>query len=249
MKILLLDIETAPNVAYVWGLFKENIPLARMIDSGYVLCWAAKWLGDEKVLFDSVHQSKPKTMLKRVHKLLDEADAVIHYNGTRFDIPTLNKEFLLHKMNPPAAYKQIDLLTTTRARFRFASNKLDYIAQQLGVGQKHKHEGFELWVKCMNNDAEAWATMEEYNKQDVNLLEQVYFVLRPWIRNHPNLGVYDSSGDVPTCPACGSAELNKRGFSYATTGRYQRYQCRACGHWSRDRTGISNQPLIVSDKA
>lgn len=248
MKILLLDIETAPNVAYVWGLFKENIPIQRIVDSGYVLCWAAKWLGEDEVMFDSVYQSRPKTMLKRVHRLLEEADAVIHYNGTRFDIPTLNKEFLLHKMTPPSAYKQIDLLITARGRFRFVSNKLDFIADQLGVGTKHKHEGFELWVKCMNNDPEAWKTMELYNKQDVNLLEQVYLVFRPWIRNHPNTGLY-SSDDGNQCPACGSGNVVRRGYAYTSTGRYQRYRCSACGHWSRARSKADNQPQLVSDKA
>lgn len=248
MRILLLDIETAPNVAYVWGLFKENIPIQRIVDSGYVLCWAAKWLGDDDVMFDSVHRSRPKRMLQRIHRLLDDADAVVHYNGTRFDIPTLNKEFLLYKMTPPSAYKQIDLFQTAKSRFRFVSNKLDYIAQQLGVGKKHGHEGFELWVKCMNKDAEAWKIMETYNKQDVQLLEQVYYLFRPWIKNHPNAGLYVSDV-LRCCPACGSDRLTRRGFSTTTVGRYQRYRCSNCGHWSRDRAATGSSPKLVSDKA
>lgn len=248
MKILLLDIETAPHIGYVWGLWQQNIGLSQLLESGYVLCWSAKWLGDDKVHFDSLQHSKPKTMLRRVHKLLDEADAIIHYNGTRFDIPTLNKEFLLHRMGPPSSSRQIDLYSTAKSRFRFASNKLDYIAQQLGVGKKHKHEGFELWVKCMNGDKEAWATMEAYNKQDVNLLEQVYYIFRPWIRNHPNIGLY-GEWDSIVCPSCGSDSLTKRGFAYTTTGKYQRYCCDACGHWSRDRRGVVRVPNLVSDRS
>jgi len=128
LKILLLDIETAPNVAHVWGMWQQNVGLPQLIDSGYVLCWAAKWLGDSDVMFGSVVKDGPKRMLKRIHKLLGESDAVIHYNGTKFDIPTLNKEFLLHGIEPPAPYQQIDLLRTARSKFRFASNKLDYVA-------------------------------------------------------------------------------------------------------------------------
>jgi DNA polymerase elongation subunit (family B)/predicted RNA-binding Zn-ribbon protein involved in translation (DUF1610 family) len=248
VRLLLVDIETAPHVGYVWGLWQQNIGLSQLLESGYVLCWSAKWLGDDDVMFDSVHRSKPKKMLKRIHALLDEADAVVHYNGTKFDIPVLNKEFLLHGLTPPSSYKQIDLYNTAKSRFRFASNKLDYIAQQLGVGSKHKHEGFELWVKCMNNDADAWATMELYNKQDVNLLEQVYYLFRPWIRNHPNTGLYSDNGSV-VCPACGGESLVRRGFAFTTTGRYQRYRCGTCGHWSRSRSGVDQQPQLVSDKA
>ena len=46
-------------------------------------------------MFDSVHESKPEQMVSRVHGLLDDADVVCHYNGKKFDIPTLNREFLL----------------------------------------------------------------------------------------------------------------------------------------------------------
>lgn len=244
MKTLLLDIETAPNVAYVWGLFKENIPLARIVESGYVLCWAAKWLGESEVMFDSVHKSKPKKMLKRIHELLDEADAVVHYNGNSFDIPTLNKEFLLHGMMPPSPSRQIDLLVTARKRFRFLSNKMDYVAQALGVGKK-KNTSFELWVACMNNDAEAWAKMEEYNRGDVEILAGIFEVFRPWVRGLPNAALYSSEAGSH-CPACNGSRLIRRGFAYTTTGRYQRYHCQDCGHWSRDRLGISNQPGVVS---
>jgi DNA polymerase elongation subunit (family B)/predicted RNA-binding Zn-ribbon protein involved in translation (DUF1610 family) len=247
MKILLLDIETAPNTAYVWGLFKENIPLQRIIDSGYVMCWAAKWLGEEEMFFGSIHHSRPKTMLKAIHRLLEEADAVVHYNGTRFDIPTLNKEFLLHGMNPPSTYKQVDLLNTARQRFRFTSNKLDYVAKALGVGKKTDHAGFQLWVDCMAGDPAAWGEMEEYNKNDVVLLEEVYYKFLPWIKGHPNTGLYEGAEDN-TCPNCGGTHLVKRGFSFTVTNKYQRYQCRDCGTWSRSRKNITTDVKLVTER-
>ncbi len=247
MRILLLDIESAPNTAHVWGLFKQNISISQLMDSSYVLCWAAKWLGDDYVYFDSVHRSKPKQMLKGIHQLLSEADAVIHYNGTRFDIPTLNKEFLLNGYAPPASYKQIDLLKTAKDRFRFPSNKLDYVAQSLGVGEKHKHAGHELWVKCMAGDDDSWKVMEEYNVQDVVLLESVYHKLLPWIKNHPNIALYDGQ-EEETCPNCGGNHLIRRGLAHTIVGTYQRYQCNDCGTWSRDRKNIKKQPKLTQDK-
>ena len=249
MKILLLDIESAPNTAHVWGLFKQNISISQLMDSSYVLCWAAKWLGESEIYFDSVYKSRPRKMLSRIHKLLEEADAVIHYSGTRFDIPTLNKEFLLYGFAPPATYRQIDLLLVARNRFRFPSNKLDYVANALGLGQKHKHAGHDLWVQCMNNDAEAWATMEEYNKNDVVLLEGVYGVFRPWIKNHPNHGLYrdnDSVEDV--CPNCGGTHLRKRGFTYTAASKFQRFQCNDCGTWSRSKKAEKLVNNITNDR-
>lgn len=232
MKILLLDIETAPNTAYVWGLFKQNISISQIVDSSAMLCWAAKWLGEEQVMFKSVLDGKKK-MLKDIHALLDKADAVVHYNGSRFDIPTLNKEFLEAGMSPPSPYAQVDLLKTARQQFRFPSNKLDYVGRALGLGKKVSHEGFELWIKCMNRDKEAWARMKEYNIQDVMLLEKVYYRFLPWIKKHPNKAVHGNAEHV--CPSCGSEHLQRRGFNLTQAGKYQRYQCNSCGSWSSER--------------
>ena len=241
MKILLLDIETSPNTAHVWGLWQQNVGLKQLLESSYVLCWAAKWLGEKEIMFDSVHQSREKTMLKKIHALVNEADAVIHYNGTKFDMPTLNKEFLLQGFNPPAPYKQIDLLRTMRSNFRFPSNKLDYVAQRLGLGSKTSHEGHELWVKCMAGDENAWKTMEKYNKQDVVLLEQVYNRVLPWIKHHPNRNLFSAEA---VCPTCGSSALQKRGTAVTTTVRYQRYQCKDCGTWSQSSGSLSKSVSV-----
>lgn len=232
MKILLLDIETSPNTAHVWGLWQNDVSISQLMESSYVMCWSAKWLDEKKVMYDSVHESDAQTMLEGIHALLDEADVVIHYNGKRFDIPTLNKEFLLAGLNPPSPYKQIDVLLTVKSQFRFPSNKLDYVAQRLGLGQKHHHEGHMLWVKCMAGDAKAWKTMKTYNKKDVVLLEKVYKRVLPWIKNHPNRAQY-TEHDPQSCPNCGSGKLAKRGFSVTAAGRWQRYQCQGCGAWSK----------------
>lgn len=243
MKLLFLDIETSPNTAYVWKLFKETIPLARLIDSSEVLCWSAKWADEKKVMFDSIYHSSPKRMLQNIHKLLEEADAVVHYNGKSFDIPSLNKEFLLYDFPPPAPYKQIDLINTARSQFRFTSNKLDYICQRLGLGKKSDTD-FQLWVDCMNKEPEAWKKMEKYNKNDVLMLENLYYKLLPWIKNHPNVGLY--SEDENVCPHCGGKHYQKRGYSYTSTCVYQRYRCNSCSSWFRSRKNIIEKERYVN---
>jgi DNA polymerase elongation subunit (family B) len=175
-----------------------------------------------------------KKMLNQVHKLLSEADAVIHYNGRRFDIPTLNKEFLEAGMKPPATYKQIDLLDTAKKEFRFPSNKLDYVAQRLGLGKKFEHEGHMLWISCMNNDPKAWKRMELYNRHDVTLLGRLYDRLLPWMKTHANHNLYSEAPEC--CPNCGSTRFQQRGLAMSKTLSYQRYQCQGCGSWFRSRT-------------
>lgn len=235
-RILLLDIETAPNRVYSWGLWNQNIAINQIEEPGYTLCFASKWLGEKDINFSSTFHDGKENMVEDAHRLIDEADAVIHYNGTKFDIPILNSEFVTMGLRPPSPVTQIDLLNTMRKRFRLSSNKLDYVARQFGLGGKVSHKGMELWRECMAGDKKSWKTMQEYNIQDVVLLEKLYYKLRPWITNHPNLALFSVDNAGPVCPNCGGTHLQRRGTYYTATLTYQRYQCQDCGTWSRERT-------------
>jgi uncharacterized protein YprB with RNaseH-like and TPR domain len=240
MKILFIDIETSPNTAHVWGLFDQRVGLNQLMESSYILCWAAKWNKVPGVHFSGIYEDKPASVVKAAWDLLDEADVVIHYNGKKFDVPTLNKEFLLLGFPPPSPFKQIDLYHVVRRKFKFPSRKLDYVAQQLGIGKKHKHEGHELWVKCMAGDEKAWRRMKIYNKQDVVLLERLYKHLLPWIEQHPNHGLYVDS-ERPVCTNCGSKHVQKRGVEHTKTQTYQRFQCMKCHTWMKGRFKIGDR--------
>ena len=234
-----MDLEVAPNTAHVWGIYDQNISINQLLESSYTLCYAAKWYGNDKLYFKSVYKHGKDDMLQSIHALMDEADAIVHYNGSRFDIPIIHKEFLLNGMSPPAPSKQIDLLQVARRQFRFVSNKLDYVSQALGLGKKVAHEGHELWIKCLNKDPQAWKTMEKYNKNDVVLLENVYQRFKPWIKNHLNLSVLSEDGLV--CPNCGGKHHQKRGYAVTTNAKYQRFQCQGCGNWFRGTKSISHK--------
>lgn len=232
--ILHLDIETAPHKSYVWGLFKQNVSINQIVEPGYTLCWAAKWHGTDKVLFE---KRTSKNWLNKLHKLLDEADIVVGYNSKKFDIPTINREFFMAGLKPPSPYKQVDLYQTVRSQFRFASNKLDYVVQQLGLGGKVQHKGMELWKEVMANKSDAWKEMKEYNKQDVVLTEKLYTKLLPWIKSHPVVGE-----DGYRCPSCGGVHVQSRGYMKTKICTYRRYQCQDCGTWSRERLAEKDAP-------
>ena len=243
MKILYLDIETAPNKGSFWGLFKQNISIEQIDSPGYTLCWAAKWDDERAIHFSSIHVDGERNMLEKVHALLDAADVVVHYNGTNFDIPILNKDFLNNEMLPPNSYRQVDLLQTVRRNFRLTSNKLDFVANYLGIGGKLPHKGMGLWNGCMAGNEADWRKMERYNKQDVVLLPKLYNKLLPWIKNHPNAALYhdvvDKNGDpIESCTNCGSTHLAKNGMEHLNTQSYQRYRCMDCGTPLRGRSTV-----------
>jgi DNA polymerase elongation subunit (family B) len=251
VKILSIDIETAPNTAHVWGLFKQNIGINQVLDTGRVMCFASHWLGTKKpIKFWSEFHDDHESVIRMAHLYLDEADAVLSYNGERFDIPTLNKEFLKYKLPPPAPYHHIDLLKVAKRRFRFASNKMDQLAKELGVRRKVAHEGHELWIKCMNGEAAAWKKMKEYNIGDIHTLEDLYHRLLPWIDTHPNSALYMDSPTVPTCTNCGSHKVHSRGVQTGKSQAYTRYQCNDCGTWMRGRyTILKKNPNILTQSA
>ena len=217
--------------SYTWGLWQQNVSLSQIIDSTEMMCFGARWYGEKKVHFKSIHHHGKKEMLQDVHRLLDEADVVVGWNSASFDSKHLKRELLEAEMSPPSPYKDMDLMRVVKSQFRFPSNKLDYVAQKLGVGAKVQHSGFELWVKCMADDKKAWAEMKKYQIQDVDLLVDLYEKLKPWIKNHPNVALYDGIEDG--CTNCGSTHLQKRGFSRTGTASYQRFQCQSCGKWLR----------------
>jgi DNA polymerase elongation subunit (family B) len=246
MKILYLDIETAPTQAWTWTLWPKFISPDWIVQSGRTLCWAALWEGEREVMFGSVKDGE-KNMLENIWALLDEADAVVHYNGTKFDMPILNREFVLNGFEPPSHYHQIDLLKTMRSQFRFESNKLDHVCQRLGLGGKVQHKGMALWFGCMEGKQSDWRLMERYNKKDVKILRKLYKHVLPWIHNHPNVGMWVTDPTSPVCTHCASTNVVHKGTQYNTkTSSYARMKCKDCGTPLRSRlTTTKTNPNVL----
>ena len=238
VKILFLDLETSPNLAYVWGLWDQNVAINQLASSTEVICFGARWYGEKKTMFKSVHHDGKKAMLDELHALMEEADVLVGWNSEAFDSKHIKREFLENGYLPPSPYKELDLMRVVKGQFKFPSNKLDYVSQKLGVGAKVKHSGFDLWLGCMANDKKAWAEMKKYQIQDVDLLIDLYEILLPWIKNHPHAGLYEEMPDG--CPNCASTNLERRGTARTVANSYQRFQCKDCGKWSR-----GNKPIVT----
>ena len=242
VKILAWDIELTPMTVYSWSLWPNFIPIQQIEEPQHVMCFGARWYGEKKIHFKSTHHHGKQEMLESIHALLDEADMVLSWNGASFDTKHINREFIEAGMLPPSPYIEVDLMRVTKKKFKFASNKLDWVSQVLGVGKKVPHEGFQLWLDCMAGDGKAWKKMKEYQLQDVNLLIDLYEKLRPWIDNHPNMGVFKQDG-LEACVACGSERIRISGTRITAAGKYRRYQCKDCGKWMRGKTIIKTVEL------
>ena len=227
-RILFLDIETRPIVAEVWKLYGiDRIGLNQVREFGGTICVGAKFAGESKVRFYSDWQHGHLAMLQAIHELWQEADAICGYNSDRFDLKKLKGEFVKEGLDPPKPVASIDVFKTVKREFAFDSNKLQHVADLLGVGSKIQHEGHALWTKVLHGDAKAQRTMERYCKQDVRLLRDVYAKFLPWISTHPYLG--KASGY--SCNRCGSKNLTSQGEKRTRHFRIQSLKCGDCGGW------------------
>lgn len=245
-KVLLFDIETAPIIAYVWGLWDNNVALNQIKSDWHVLAWSAKWLEDKPkdIMYADQRHAKniedDSEILKQIWALLDEADIVVTQNGRSFDQKKLNARFILNGFQPPSSYKHIDTKLLAQKHFAFSSNKLEYMTDKLCTKYKKlkvtgKFSGFTLWSECLKGNLKAWKQMEKYNKYDVLSLEELYQKLISW-DSTINFALY-SEDNAPVC-SCGSTSFLKRGFFYTSVGKFQRFRCNKCGAETRSRDNL-----------
>lgn len=227
-KLLLIDVETAPMVCFAWRCFDENISVEQIITPGRIICWSAKWIGKDKVLYAD-ERAGAKKMFSAIHALMSESDAVISYNGDRFDLQKLNGAFVEHRLPALPPITSIDLYKTVK-KLGFQSGKLQFVAPFLKIGEKVKHEGFRLWRACLDGDADAWKRMRRYNEQDTRLLQGLYCLLKSHIKNHPYMGTPEKK-NTPDCPACQSHMAQSRGTRRTKSYIIQRMHCLSCGGW------------------
>lgn len=225
-KILYIDIEWAPAKIYAFDLWNQSPGPEHLIEDGGLLCFCAHWHGSKEFMFFSEWEDGHNLMAKIALDLLSEADAVVTYNGNKYDLPKLRGAMILTGLTPPPPPTSIDLIESIK-KFGFMMNRLAYVGPLLKIGRKVKHEGFGLWRAVLEGDAKARKRMQKYCVGDVKLLVSLYKRIQPFIDNHPHLG--DNKG---ACGSCGSDHIQLRGFRRTKFFKIQRLQCQACGSWS-----------------
>lgn len=238
IKILVFDIETLPILAYTWGAYDQNLQIDGIVRDWCVLAWSAKWLGSDKIISDvlSIKEAltrNDKRLVEDCWKLLDAADIVITHNGRAFDIKKINTRFMYNELLPPSSYRTIDTYQAAKAVFGMTFNKQDYIAKYLGMQRKLQTE-FQLWVDCDNGKKKALKQMREYNENDVEMLENIYMRIRPWIPSHPDLSTIANDDGCPIC----MGKYTKIGIYYTQRRRYNEYRCSSCGSIFHDTKSL-----------
>ncbi len=234
-KILIYDVETQPALMHAFDIWNPTSHTF-VLKSSAISCVCYKYLDERKIysisMLDNKRQFKKdpyddSSVLKAFKKVYDAADIAIAHNGDKFDFKVINTRLLALSMEPLKDIPTVDTLKVAKGKFRLLSNRLDYLGTFLGVGHKLKTSA-QLWVDTARGDTGAMCKMVKYCKRDVQLLEDVYKKLVPYITNHPNMHLiqgYDGKG----CPNCGSMDSRSNGIRFTRMRKYRRLQCKDCG--------------------
>ena len=244
-NIYLLDIETSPIEAYVWGLYDQNISHNHIIKDWEILCVCYRKLGVKeptristaleylKNPQDAKKLGEPMThqqLAQRLWEVLNDADIIIAHNGIKFDNRKIRAKLKLAGLPPPRPYKVFDTLKVCRSNFGFTSNRKDYLSKVLGGDGKLDTGGMKLWIDCLNGDFDAWQKMIDYCGVDLDELERIYLEVRAWDNKHPNLQLYFKDSQE-RCGTCGSMNLLpiEDKVAVTSTSAYELVGCQDCG--------------------
>lgn len=235
MNILTLDIETSPNKGYAFQVWQNNMMPNQIIEPTEMLSWSAKWLGSKvgATMYRSYTDGDCHTLL---HELLSKADMLVTYNGDKFDMRHINREFVERGMPRTRPCASVDMLKVVKKMFNFPHNSLAYVCSVLLGETKLETGGFDLWPAFMAGDPKAERTMMKYNKKDVVLTEKLYKHLLGWIPNHPNVSnecdviMGDKASDYD-CGTCGSSKVTLHRPRRTRCFAIRTFQCNKCGGW------------------
>lgn len=241
-----IDLESRPAIAAVFGRFKQNVSQDAIIaEGGGLLTYAYKTQGEDaihgnKVSVEEAIANEDSTICAELWDIVESSDVLIGHNALNFDWPLLKARMILNGFPPMRKVKIIDTLQIVK-EFKMQSNKLDSLCRALDIGKKLEHSGISLWVRCMHGDSKALDEMLAYNKVDIELLEELYNIIKPHSTRHPNLALYYPD-DAVRCNVCGSKNIEESGNVVTTNlSSFTEHVCKDCRARFKSRKSITTK--------
>ena len=234
VKRLFFDIETSPNVAYVWETgYKCRVPYNHIIEERQIICISYKWWREDKTYNVLWKDKSDRELLEEFLPIIYSADEVVTFNGDNFDIKFMLGRAAYWGLDAPTKYRSFDLYKKLKAQFKLNSGSLNYACQFFGVGGKIETGGFDLWKNLLQTQdkskaQEATDNMVAYCNQDVVALEDLYNRVNKYTKPVTNMSILHG-GDKWGCPKCGSQEVSYAKSSTSAMGVIKRHlSCDVC---------------------
>ena len=256
IKALTIDIERLPGQVSVqhrgftidgpvWDLNALKHVIGRRIHADDVIEWprticaAARWYGEEDVMFAAEWEvGGYDGFMRRVWEWVDEADILIGHNMAAFDSKHLMSGWAEMGLPAPSPFKVIDTLKIARGSLNMESNTLDSLAKRLGVESKSDKYDVRVAQAAVAGDREAQARIEDYNRGDIVASEALFDRLRPYAKGVPHLGMW--TDDELACPSCGHTMTATGKTVHANVQRYEHLHCPNCGAHARGTARLKN---------
>jgi len=252
-RIIFWDLETLADLPkvmkYLPGM-SAYPGLTMKATHNSVICFGYKVLGEKSPQCLNAWDyrgwkkdvNNDKELVEAARDILITADGIVTHNGTRFDIKFLNSRLVYHGLAPLPKIPHIDTCSVAKSKLFLFNNRLNTLAEFLGVETKMENGGWPLWEKVLTRDPKSMKIMTAYCKQDVNVLEQAYLRLLPMMGNVPNYNLFSGTKEI-VCPNCGGTHAHKHGTRTMPNRIVQRYICTNCG------TTYSRTSLLTLPKA
>lgn len=236
-KIVLLDIETLPAVAATFTLYPTSINHENILQDWSIICICWKILNKPVIYATSVldddkafkkDSSNDYVVISKFREVLSTADVVVGHNIKKFDMKKFNARLIYYNLEPLPEIHMVDTLTEIKKVANFMSHRLDYLGNHLlGDGKVETSRG--LWLRVLKGDKKAVKEMVSYCKRDVELLEELYNRILPYMKSHPHVGAMQGWDRHETCPKCGSDDLSTHKTRYTAAGiQKAQKQCKSC---------------------
>ena len=238
-NILILDIERIKGrvVHEFWDLSEmkgRRFRHQEVTEWPRIISVAAIWYDKPKrpIFHAEWDDGGRRGMVEAAWLLFDQADIVVGHNMAGFDEKHLKGEWAELGLPKPRPWRTVDTLRVARSEFRMESNTLGALCQRLGVAGKDGHYDHDVATLALAGDKAAQKRLREYNVQDCHATLALYDRLRPWMRNHPHMGLH--VGDERACPACGGDEFTEIADTSTDQTIYAAKRCANCGNVVRN---------------
>jgi uncharacterized protein YprB with RNaseH-like and TPR domain len=119
-----------------------------------------------------------KRLTREILDELNNYDIILTWYGKRYDIPFMKTRALKHGLEfIDPRIKHIDLYDTAKHKLRMHSNRLEAVADFLGIHGKTKISP-DAWNLSVRDNTEAMKEVVYHNVKDVEVLEFVYDKLK-----------------------------------------------------------------------
>lgn len=249
-RILILDVERLPGLTQqTWwerrDLQKRYIHHDTVVREPRTTIVCAKWHdSDEIIRLAEWDKGGRKTFLRKVHKLMSQADILVGHNLLKADLPWLLGDFRFPRIGYKGAFealpdlppiKTVDTLAHLRTRYKSGMpfKGLDAALQILGHPGKTDAYDADAMERAVNGSVEDRERLLSYCDGDVIGGQFIYDRERPMMKNHPALFV-DGENAMRVCNRCGETETLPNAKRYvANVLSYQMLLCAGCRGYRR----------------